>query len=170
MGHKNIEKIREIASGGDSVVVLIVPANSIGDIFRDSGPGDDGFTQDLGIPEYQARFESKLSLSRIREICAEGAFPDSVDESGETVPGAYKDSKGEWKITMAGIRARQRKEREAGLKRRERAEQRRKQSESEGSTPVMAVDRPASSGKPRGGVARPQRGSWRKAAKRNGKP
>ena len=174
MTSENMKTIQAAVAGADdSVLVMVIPTSRINDVFGGSEPIGDPYTPDLKIAEYKAQFEPELSLSRIRELCAEGAFPDSENESGEVVPGAYKNSKDEWQITMAGIVARQRREREEGLKRRKREEERKRledderRAKHEGSTeedddaPVTERKRRSkpSSGEP---VDRPNKDSWQK--------
>lgn len=121
----NLQIIREAASGaGESVFVLIVPAARMPELFGASTQAQSRFEADLSVAEYREQVEPKLSDGRIREMCAEGVFPDTTTQDGEIVPGVYKDSKGEWRITREGIVARQRAERAEGLRKRvETAEQ-----------------------------------------------
>lgn len=119
----NLQTIRETVSGaGDSLLVLVIPATRMRDLFGDSAPAQPSYTADLTVPQYREQFEPDLSDSRIRELCASKAFPDTTAEDGRIVPGAYKDSTGAWRITREGIVARQRSEREEGLRKRVEAE------------------------------------------------
>ena len=119
MTAENLQTIREaVTAGGDSIVVLIVPPGNAGQLFGNPTTATPREERDLSIAQYKAQVEPDLSESRIRELCAEGVFPDTTDEAGEVVPGAYKDSAKEWRITREGIAARQKKEREEGLRRR----------------------------------------------------
>jgi hypothetical protein len=120
----NLQTIREAVSGaGDSLLVLVVPAARVRDLFGDSAQARPSYTADLTVPQYREQFEPDLSDSRIRELCAGKAFPDTATEDGRVVPGAYKDSSGGWRITREGIVARQRLEREEGLRRRAEADE-----------------------------------------------
>lgn len=100
----------------DSILVLVLPAGRLRNLFAPPAAQGREFVRDLTVAQYRERFEPSLSESRIRELCAEGVFPDSAGEDGESVPGAYKDGKGEWRITLAGIVARQRHERSEGMR------------------------------------------------------
>jgi len=115
----NLQTIREaVSAAGDSLLVLIVPAARMPELLGASTQAQPRFEADFSVAEYREQVEPKLSDGRIREMCAEGVFPDTPGENGELVPGVYKDSKGEWRITREGIVARQRHEREQGLRKR----------------------------------------------------
>lgn len=109
---------------GEPLVLVVVPPGRFHDLVPDALP-DNGFSPDLSIEQYKAKHDPNLSLSRIRELCVAGAFPDTTDEAGVT-PGAYKNAKGEWRITLAGIVERQRQERLNGMERRDREAELRK--------------------------------------------
>ena len=156
-----------------STVVIIVPAGEVGALLNSNHGGGAGrFEQDLTLEEYRAEFAPKRSLKSISEWCRKGLFPCTVDpdDPQNRVPGAYLDDNGEWRITRAGIRARQDRARRNWLSRRT------KDSTSE---PADAdVDdaeiedekenepsRPISSGT----STRPKEGAWRSALKKREK-
>lgn len=114
-----LDTLRAALSDGESLVLVVVPPGRLRDLVP-ATPPDTGFARDLSVAEYRATHEPDLSLGRIRELCAAGAFPDATDARGEVTPGAYKNAKGEWRITPAGIVERQRKERLDGMDRRDR--------------------------------------------------
>jgi hypothetical protein len=138
--------------------VLVVSLDALRQLFSatESAP----FRRDLTVAQYKAQVEPELSESRIRELCADGTFPD-VEADNETVPGAYKDSRGDWRITPEGIAERQRQERARGVKMRRgpgatARPQSRDDEASGGSAPPKSE---------RGGqlkADRPNRGSWQK--------
>lgn len=170
----------------DNVLVLVIPRSEVSGLFSRS-PQDaaDDFEQDFTVAQYKERFEPNRSESRIREICSTGAFPDTTAASGEVIPGAYKDRAGDWRITMEGILARQRRERAHGLEQRRREDERRrkdaKKDGAEGKPPTprkrpqnKRQDASPSSGPVGDGggssrkkgpskVSRPKKGAWRKA-------
>lgn len=168
--------IREAVSGtGDSFLVLVVPTARVRDLFGDSAPAQQSYTADFTVQQYREQFEPDLSDSRIRELCASRVFPDTMTEDGRVVPGAYKDSTGAWRITREGIVARQKKEREEGLRKRAEAEAAKADDDA-----VAAADEAndrhvqtrETTRRPRSGaakassdrnkrVARPNRGNWK---------
>jgi hypothetical protein len=165
----NLQTIREAVSGaGDSLLVLVVPATRVRDLFGDSAQAQPPYTADLTVPQYREQFEPDLSDSRIRELCAARAFPDTTSEDGQVVPGAYKDSSGAWRITREGIVARQRLEREAGLRKRAEAEEEklaRAEAEAANRGETSSEARPVKNlvrRRPAAAAAavRPNRGSW----------
>lgn len=172
----NLQTILDALSGaGDSLLVLVIPATRMRDLFGDSAPAQPSYERDLLVPEYRVQFEPDLSDSRIRELCASKVFPDTTAEDGRLVPGAYKDSTGAWRITRAGIVARQRSEREEGLRKRAEAEAA-KAADDTAAAADDANDRHvrtrAKARLPRSGVtersnglsqraARPNRGNWK---------
>ena len=109
-----------LAGGIDTgtVVVMILPAEAVGAMFGsrpESRAGAPDPERDFTVAEYQRRYEPELSANRIREQCGEGYFPATVAEGGTEVPGAYLDSRGQWRITREGIAERQRRDRQAGV-------------------------------------------------------
>lgn len=102
------------------VVVLVMTPEAAREFFAPPLAGEPAFQKDLSLKEYRARFDPDLSPGWIRELCASGAFPDTVLEDGRTVPGAYKASTGNWRISLDGVRARQEEDRSAALRRRPR--------------------------------------------------
>jgi len=165
-----LQTIREAVSGaGDSLLVLVVPTARVRDLFGDSSPAQPTYTADFTVPQYRERFEPDLSDSRIRELCAAKAFPDTTAEDAQVVPGAYKDSAGNWRITREGIVARQRLEREEGLRRRGEAEEEKvSKAEAEVAERGATASKRRSVKKPGGrrgasaaeAAARPNRGNW----------
>lgn len=159
--------------GGEALVFVVVPQGVPGNPVPEPSALS-GFAPDLSIEEYKARHEPDLSVSRIRELCVAGTFPDTTDEQGDVTPGAYKNAKGEWRITLAGIVERQRHERVDGMRRRDReAEERRARREAED-----AADHPSDTGeaappeeagapdpsppaRDAKSVDRPRKGAWR---------
>ena len=166
------EILRTRGDGEDSILVLVVPPTSLGELLGQTRvPEEACYTPDLSISKYRSRFEPELSESRIRELCAGGHFPDYEDESGEKTPGAYKNSKGEWRITMEGIIARQKSERAKGIQRREnerrRADARKEIPEKPGEpSDPLRVPPPRSSMIPKEDrsestlASRPRKGAW----------
>lgn len=172
----NIQTIREAVSGaGDSLIVLIGPAARVRDLFGDSAPAQPTYAADLTVPQYREKFEPDLSDSRIRELCAAKAFPDTTAEDGQVVPGAYKDSAGNWRITQEGIVARRAYEREQGLRKRAEAEAAKADGESVAEADNANEHHQRSRDKARRsraststtngarnqGAARPNRGNWK---------
>jgi hypothetical protein len=159
--------------GGEALVFVVVPQGAPGTSVAESS-SPTSFAPDLSIEDYRARHEPDLSLSRIRELCVAGAFPDTTDGQDTVTPGAYKNAKGEWRITQAGIVERQRQERLDGMRRRDReAEERKARREAENSAASSSgADEPALPGEVqrpdpqlRAGdaqsVDRPRKGAWR---------
>jgi hypothetical protein len=176
MTTENLNTIRKAVSGaGDSLLVLVVPVSRVRDLFDGSAPAHPVYTADLTVPHYREQFEPDLSDSRIRELCAAKVFPDTTTEDGRVVPGAYKDSGGNWRITREGIVARQTYERADGLRKRAEAET----AKAEGDVVPIADEannryertrekgRRSSSERSSGGAAvskraaRPNRGNWK---------
>lgn len=173
--------------GRGNAVVLVVPVNDLPALFA-GGPeaAEDPFVPDLTIAQYKERYEPNRSESRIRELCAAGVFPDTPDTEadGEVIPGAYKDEAGEWRITLEGIIARQRRERRHGLDQRVREADRRKNDREQALEKVEVETCDADPDTPDGGeqsdratrtradtqsgkgtpAARPRKGAWRRAA------
>lgn len=160
--------------GGEALVFVVVPQVAPGNPVTESS-STTRFAPDLSIEEYKARHEPDLSVSRIRELCSEGAFPDTTDEDHAVTPGAYKNAKGEWRITLAGIVERQRQERIDGMRRRDReAEERRARREAEDAAvrssgageggPPAKTESPAPPPPTEAArsVDRPRKGSWKK--------
>ena len=109
-----------LAGGIDTgnVVVVILPAEAVGAVFGsrpESRAGAPDPERDFTVAEYQRRYEPELSANRIREQCGEGYFPATIAEDGTEVPGAYLDSRRQWRITREGIAERQRRDRQAGM-------------------------------------------------------
>jgi hypothetical protein len=157
----------------DSILVLVVSPGRLGQLLSEvNPPPEDGFRADLSVSQYRSQFEPDLSESRIRELCAANQFPDSEIEAGEVVPGAYKNSRGEWQITMEGIRARQRRERAQGLERRKRQAEEKKElrrkveaaapDENHPSSKADNQEQPVPHERPTH-VARPTKGRWRES-------
>jgi hypothetical protein len=116
-----VAQLRTALAGGidtGNVVVMILPAELVPAVFGSrvgspsSGPDPE---RDFTVAEYRRRYEPELSASRIREQCGEGFFPTSLADDGTEVPGAYRDSRGQWRITREGIAERQRRDRQASL-------------------------------------------------------
>lgn len=76
-------------------------------------PDDSPFTPDIDLETYIAKYEPDLSVSTVRQRCADGWFPDTVLPDGNVVPGAYRNRNGHWRVTLAGITEAQRLDREA---------------------------------------------------------
>ena len=100
---------------GGRVVLLVIPP--------EPAPACDGacltgrtgaFEGDLTIEEYRTRYAPNLSPSTVAGWCRDGEFPDTTDEAGVIVPGAYATARG-WCITMPGVQERQRRARQKGL-------------------------------------------------------
>ena len=69
---------------------------------------------DISVKQ-MAELEDK-GTTTIRDRCAAGYYPGTI-EKGVLVPGAYKNSSGDWRITLAGIHAAQEREREEAVDR-----------------------------------------------------
>lgn len=175
MSEDVLEAVRAALRDGESLVLVVVPSGRFRDLVPEALP-DDSFSPDLSIEQYKAKHEPDLSLGRIRELCALGAFPDTRDEAGVITPGAYKTTGGEWRITLSGIIERQRQERLDGLRRRDREAERRKarrQAEDGEDSDSGANEQPppdeAGCREPRppagdaDSVPRPRKGKWKEA-------
>ncbi len=99
-----------------SVVVLVVPAEHARALFMPAqvaAPMQTEFQPDIDLETYIAKYEPTVSLSTVRQRCADGWFPDTFQQDGNLVPGAYRNRNGHWRVTVAGIMAAQRLDREA---------------------------------------------------------
>jgi hypothetical protein len=120
---ENARKVIDAACRDGDMVVLIVPRDVAMSLFATPAVQAESVQVDYTVREYQKRFEPRLGLNRLREMCAEGAFPDSRAADDSIVPGAYKLASGQWRITSEGIEARRREARALSLRlRRTRAE------------------------------------------------
>lgn len=133
-----LKTFREATGMDDAVLVLVVPQDKLPALFSGGEGRPSDVELDLTVAQYRERYEPDLSESRIAEMCAAGVFPDSVAPDGDTIPGAYKTRSNHWRITKAGIQARQKRDREEGLKRRQE-EAVRKAEQSEGIEETAAV-------------------------------
>lgn len=174
MSDQVLEALRVALRDRTPLVVVVALPDQLRSLLPEVPP-DGGVAADLSVEEFKARYEPDLSLSRIRELCAGGAFPDTPDDRGGMTPGVYKTAKGEWRITMAGIVERQRQERSNGIQRRDRAAAERQAkrqaedargsgSDGDGRPPADEAEQsdpqaPAGGSKP----PRPRKGKWREA-------
>lgn len=168
-----LKALRVTLGDGEPLVLVVVPPDRLNQLIPEI-PFDSGFAPDLSVDGYQTKYEPDLSLGRIRELCALGAFPDTVDDLGEIIPGVYKTASGEWRITPPGILARQRQERSDGMQRRNRDAELRKakrqaqdaedaDSGGDGQTPAAEAERhdPRPPDGENQSVDRPGKGRWR---------
>lgn len=112
-------QIRTLIQSGmnaGNVVVLVVPAEHAQALFSTAPAGPPSipdFTPDLDLDTYIEKYEPGISVSTVRQRCADGWFPDTTLPDGTTVPGAYLNRNRQWRITLAGVREAQRLDREA---------------------------------------------------------